>query len=81
MLDPDGDGDGADAPALALEVSQDPAPLPLLDGRDIELCQFVAPDGAADQKRQDDVIAFALERRAVGDSQQLFRLLAVQPVS
>ena len=75
-----GDGDGADAPALALEVGQDPAAFPLLDGRDVELGQFVPPVGAADQKRQDHVIPFALNRRAVGDSQQLFGLLAGQPV-
>ena len=43
LLDPDGDGHGADAPALALEVGQDPAPLPLLDGRDVEFGQLVAP--------------------------------------
>jgi hypothetical protein len=53
----------------------------LLDGLDVKLGQFVPPQGAANQKRQDDVVAFALERRAVWDSQQLLGLLAVQPVS
>jgi hypothetical protein len=60
LLDPDRDGDGADAPAFALEIGQDHRPLPLLDGLDIELGQFVAPEGAADQKRQDHVVAFPL---------------------
>src|SRR5260370_6340840 len=46
-------------------------PLALLDGRDVELGQLVPPQGAANQKGQDHVVAFALERRAVGDGQQL----------
>jgi hypothetical protein len=33
---------------------------------DIELGQLVAPEGAADQKRQDHVVAFSFERE-VGD--------------
>ena len=81
LLDPDGDGNGADAPALALKVGQDPPSLSLLDGLDIELGQLVAPEGAADQQRQDDVVAFALQCGAVGDGQQLLRLLAGQPVA
>jgi hypothetical protein len=81
VLDPDGDGDGTDAPALAFKVGQDPASLPLLNCRDVELCQFVATQGAADQKSQDHVVAFALEGRAVGDGQQLLRLLRGQPVA
>jgi hypothetical protein len=52
----------------------------LLDGLDLELGQFVAPEGAADQQRQDDVVAFALQGGAVGDGQQLLGLLAGQPV-
>jgi hypothetical protein len=61
LLDPDRDGDGADAPAFALKVGQDPPSLALLDGLDVELGQLVLPQGAADQQRQDDVVAFALE--------------------
>jgi len=53
----------------------------LLDGLDVELGQFVPPQGAADQQRQDDIIAFALQGKAVRDGQQLFGLLAVQPVA
>ncbi|WP_433967994.1 hypothetical protein [Tunturiibacter gelidiferens] len=60
LLDPDRDGNGADAPAFALEVGQDPAPLPLLDSFDVALGQLVPPEGAADQQRQDHVVAFAL---------------------
>ena len=62
MLDPDRNGDGADASSLPFKVGQDPAPLPLLDGLDVKLGQFVPPQGAANQKRQDHVVAFALER-------------------
>jgi hypothetical protein len=80
VLDPDRYCHGANAPALALEVCQDPAAFPLLDSFDVELGQLVPPQSAADQQGQDHVIPFALERRAVGDSQQLFRLLASQPV-
>ena len=80
MLDPDGDGDGADASSLPFKVGQDPAAFPLLDGRDVELGQLVAPEGAADQQRQDHIVAFALQRRAIGDREQLFGLLAGQPV-
>src|SRR5258705_211035 len=67
VLDPDRDGDGADASSLPFKVGQDPAALPLLDGLDIELGQLVAPQGAAHQQRQDDVIAFALQGGAVRD--------------
>ena len=81
MLDPERDGDRADAASFAFKVGQDPAPLPLLDGLDVKLGQFVPPQGAANQKRQDDVVAFALQSRAVGDSQQLLGLLAVQPIA
>jgi hypothetical protein len=49
----------------------------VLDGLDVELGQLVAPQGAADQQRQDDVVALALQGGAVGDGQQLFGLLAV----
>ena len=35
---------------------------------------------AADQQSQDYVVAFALQRGAVGDRQKLFRLLAGEPV-
>jgi hypothetical protein len=80
VLDPDRDGDGADAPALALKVGQHPAPLSLLDGLDVKLGQLIPPQRAADQQRQDDVIAFAFQGRAVRDRQQLFGLLAGQPV-
>jgi hypothetical protein len=55
--------------------------LALLDGLNVELGQLVPPEGAANQQRQDHVVAFALQSRAVGDSQQLFGLLASQPVS
>ena len=78
LLDPDGDGDGADTATFALEVGQHPASFPLLDGLDVELGQLVPPEGAADQKRQDHIVALALEGRAVGDGQQLFGLLAGQ---
>ncbi len=57
----------ADAPALALKVGQDPPSLALLDGLDVELGQLVAPQGAADQKRQDHVGVwqrFRIMRRA-----------------
>jgi hypothetical protein len=80
VLDPDGDGDGAHAPALALEVGQNPPAFALLDGRNVELGQLVPPEGAADQQRQDHVIAFSFQGRAVGDGDQFFRLLAGQPV-
>jgi hypothetical protein len=66
---------------LPSRVGQDPPSLALLDGLDVELGQLVPPEGAANQQRQDHVVAFALERCAVGDSQQLLGLLAVQPVS
>ena len=55
--------DGGD---FAAEIGQDPAPLALLDGLDLELGQLVPPQGAADQKRQDDVVALPLEGGAVG---------------
>jgi hypothetical protein len=58
VLHPDGDGDGADATAFALEVGQDPAAFPLLDGLDVELGQLVPPEGAANQKRKDDVVGY-----------------------
>jgi hypothetical protein len=58
LLDPDGDGDGADAPALAFEVGQHPPSLSLLNGSDVELGQLVLPEGAADQQRQDHIVAF-----------------------
>ena len=45
-----------------------------------QIGQLVAPEGAAEQKRQDHVVAFALQRGAVGDRQQLFGVLAGQPV-
>jgi len=32
-------------------------PLPLLDGLDLKLGQLIAAEGAADQKRQHDVVA------------------------
>jgi hypothetical protein len=53
----------------------------LLDGGDVELGQLVPPEGAADQKRQDDIVALALQGRAVRNGEQLFRLLAGQPVA
>jgi hypothetical protein len=80
VLDPDGDGDGADASSLPFKVGQDPAPLPLLDSFDVKLGQLVPPQGAANQKRQDHVVAFSFEGRAVGNGQQLLRLLAGQPI-
>jgi hypothetical protein len=76
-----GMANGAETPALALEVGQNPAPLALLDGRYLEPGQFVPPQGAADRQRQDDVVALALQGRAVGDGQQLCGLLAGQPVA
>ena len=81
LLDPDRYGDGAYASSLPFEVGQDPAALPLLDGLDIERGQFLPPQGAANQQRQDHVIAFALQCRAVRNGEQLFGLLAGEPVS
>jgi hypothetical protein len=46
---------------LPLEVGQHPSAFPLLDGRDVELGQFVPPEGAADQQRQDDIVALSLQ--------------------
>jgi hypothetical protein len=63
VLDPDGDGHGADAPAFAFEVSQDPPALSLLNGRDVELGQLVPPQGATDQKGQDDIVALPFQGR------------------
>ncbi len=76
-----GDGHGADASSLPFKVGQHPPPLALLDGLDVELGQLLPAQGAADQQRQDHVIAFALQGRAVGNGQQLFGLLPGQPVS
>ena|SRR5260370_30358097 len=50
-----------DAPALALKVGQDPFSLPLLDGLDLKLGQFIASEGAGDQKRQHDAVALAFQ--------------------
>jgi hypothetical protein len=40
----------------------------------------VPAQGAADQERQDRVVALALQGGAVGDGQQFLGLLAGQPV-
>jgi hypothetical protein len=62
LLDPDGDGDRPNAPPpFALEVSQHPPAFSLLDGRDVELGQLVPPEGATDQKGQDDIVALPFQ--------------------
>jgi len=53
----------------------------MLNGRDVELGQFVAPEGAAHQQRQDHVVALALQGAALWDGQEFFCLLPGQPVS
>jgi hypothetical protein len=50
-----------DAPALALEVGQDSSPLPPLDGLNLKLGQLITAKGAANQKRQHDVVALAFQ--------------------
>jgi hypothetical protein len=80
LFDPDRDCDGADAPAFAFEVGQDPPPFPLLEGFDVEFSQFVPPEGAADQKRQDDVVALPFQGGSIRDGQQLLGLLTGQPI-
>jgi hypothetical protein len=65
LLDPGGDGNGADASFLSFEIRQHPSALSLLDGFDVEPShQLGPPQGAANQQRQDHVIAFALQGRA-----------------
>ena len=67
-------------PALAAEVGDHPAVLPLLDLLDRERGQFPSPQRAADQKREDGVVALALEGRAIRHLEQFPRLLLGQPV-
>jgi hypothetical protein len=39
------------------EIEQDSSSLPLLDGLDLKLCQLIAAEGAANRKRQHNVVA------------------------
>ena len=54
-----------DAPALALEVGQDSSSLPLLDGLNLKLGQLIAAKGAADPKRQHDIVPLGLSGHTV----------------
>jgi hypothetical protein len=80
LLDPDRDRDGSDPPSLPFEIHEHPAAFPELDGLDNERGQLLAAKGAADQERQDDVIALTLMCGPIGNGQQLLRLLPRQPV-
>ena len=80
LLDPYRDRHGADPAPFPFEIDQHPAALPQLDRIDIERGELLPAQGAADQKRQDHVIPLALERRPIGNGQQLLRLLPGQPV-
>jgi hypothetical protein len=62
------------------QICDHPPVLAHLDLFYIKVGELVPAQGAADQERQDRVIAFALQGGAVGDGQQLLRLLPGQPV-
>ena len=80
-LHPDRHGYCANAATLAAEVGDRPSVLPLLQVLYNEAGQFPTSQCAADQEREEGVITFALQGRAVRDGQQLPGLLLGQPVS
>jgi hypothetical protein len=63
------------------EIHQYPSALSLLDGLNTEFGKLLPSEDAANQKRQNHIVPASLSARAVGDSRQLFGLLAGQPVS
>jgi hypothetical protein len=81
LLDPHRDRHRANASSLPFEICQHPAALPQLDRIDIEQGELLPAQDAADQHAQQDVIPLALERRAVWNGEQCFRLFARQPVA
>ena len=64
MLHPQRHSHGAKPAALAAEVDDDPAVLAQLDLGDVERGQFPPPERAADQEREDAVVALPFQRGA-----------------
>src|SRR6202043_1963720 len=78
---PDRDRDRTDTAALAAEIDDDPPPLPELNSFDVQGGKFLPAQSAADQESNDDIIAFALEGRAIRHREQFLRLFTSKPVA
>ena len=81
LLDPQRNGYRPDAPSLPHQIGQDPAALPQLDRGHVQGREFLPAQGAADQQTEDAGVALAFQGRAVRYRQQLFGLLAGEPVA
>ena len=63
-------GTATNPPSLPFEIDEHPAALPELDRLNNEGGQFLPAKGAADQQRQDHVVALALQYRPIGKPAQ-----------
>src|SRR5271168_1287592 len=74
VLDPYRNRHRAYAAALPAEISDHPTSLTQLDLLDIELSEFLSAQGAADKQRKNNVVAFAFQRGAIRNRQQILGL-------
>ena len=80
LLHPGGHGNAAHPLSLPFQIQQHPARLPHLEASEGQSGTLAAAQGAAEQQRQDRVVALAFGVAPVGNGKQLARLLQRQPV-
>ena len=80
LLDPERHGNGTDAPSLPHQVDDRRPALALDDLLELQLGELLAAQPAADQERQQGVVAFADQLLLVRHGEEFLGLVAVEPV-